>query len=59
MFQTPMKEGKEGQVKIDDFDKVTVERMINWMYNGEVELKNVDFDGHLDLYRYNIKKWKN
>ena len=53
MFQTetPMKEGKDGRVEIDDVDKGTVKRMLEWMYAGKVQLKNVDFNGHLDLYR--------
>jgi hypothetical protein len=51
MFQTQMKEEKEGRVEIQDFNRVTVQRMINWMYTGEVELKNVDFNGHLDLFK--------
>ncbi len=51
MFTTEMKEGKEGRVEIHDFNKETVERMINWMYTGQVEMKNVDFKGHCDLFR--------
>ncbi len=51
MFTTPMKEGKEGRVEIHDFNKQTVERMINWIYSGEFELEFNDFQGHLDLFR--------
>jgi hypothetical protein len=51
MFQTQMREEKEGLVEIDDFDKETVERMINWMYIGYEELKYMDFNGQCDLFK--------
>jgi hypothetical protein len=53
MFTTEMKEEKEGQIEIQDFDKETVERMLEWMYTTGVELINVDSNGCLDLFRYN------
>ncbi len=51
MFTTDMKEGKEGRAEIQDFNKETVERMINWIYSGEFELELNDFQGHCDLFR--------
>jgi hypothetical protein len=51
MFQTEMKEENEGQVEIQDFDKDTVERLIKWIYSGEVELQQEDFGGFMNLYQ--------
>ncbi len=55
MFETEMKEGKESRVEIEDFNKDTVDLMLKWMYSGQLELKEEDFDGHLKLFQASHK----
>jgi hypothetical protein len=55
MLETNMKEGTEGRVEIIDFNKTTVEQLIKWIYSGDLDLKQDDRDGVLNLFQASHK----
>ncbi len=51
MFTTEMKESKENRVEVDDFDKETIDLMLQWVYSGELDLNEDDFDTVVKLFQ--------
>ena len=54
MFQSDMVEAHEGVVKIGDIEEETVEKMLEFVYSGEIS----DIDGQLENLFYAADKYQ-
>ena len=54
MFQSDMEEARQGVVKIEDIEEETVEKMLEFVYSGEIS----DIGGHLENLFYAADKYQ-
>ena len=54
MFQSDMEEAHDGVVKVEDIEEETVEKMLEFVYSGEIS----DISGHLENLFYAADKYQ-